>query len=126
MFISRDVCNLIFYDLQGIYPVVKEISMISLRWYIQTCLKKYSNTFVKRPFLQCLRKFQWKHISGFDTYCFVLCIPSVNVLFTIMLHEIGLNILYFKMTYTLLRNYDTCSRYDRLMKDMPHFSVTYH
>ena len=52
-------------------------------------------------FLQCLRKFQWKHISGFDTYCLVLCIPSVNVVFTIMLHEIGLDILYFKMTYTL-------------------------
>ena len=61
-----------------------------------------------------------------NTYCFVLCIPPVNVVFIIMLHDIGLDILYFKMTYTLRRNYDTYSRYDRLMKDMPHFSVTYH
>ena len=79
-------------------------------------------------FLQCLRKFL-RNIypdSMAYTYCFVLCIPPVNVVFTIMLHDIGLDILYFKMTYTLRRNYDTYARYEMLMKDMPHFSVTYH
>ena len=33
-----------------------------------------------------------------NTFCFVLCIPPVNVVFTIILHVIGLAILYFKMT----------------------------
>ena len=60
------------------------------------------------------------------TYNSVLCIPPVNVVFIIMLHDIGLDKLYFKMTYTLLRNFDTYSTYEMLMKDMPHFSVTYH
>ena len=79
-------------------------------------------------FLQCPRKFHRNIYPDSIAYtdCFVLCIPSVNVVFTIMYHVIGLDILYFKMTYTLRRNYDTYSRYDRLMKDMPHFSVSYH
>ena len=79
-------------------------------------------------FLQCLKKFL-RNIypdSMACTDCFVLYIPSVNVLFTIMLHGIGLDILYFKMTYTLLRNYDTYLRYEMLTKHLPHFSETYH
>ena len=126
MFINRDVCNLIFYDLQGIYPVV---ILRKFRWYHYVDIYKHAWRSIpihlsSGLFLQCLRKFL-RNIypdSMAYTYCFVLCILPVNVVFTIMLHNIGLDILYFKMTYTLHKKLTRVQGMKRLWK-ICHISV---